>query len=251
MEQHNLLVFDIGGEYGHFRKFNTTSSPLTYPVPPRTALIGVLGAILGIEREVAPGKFRKDQASVHEVFSKEHANIAIQLLNPIKKVNMAFNLLDTGKSGSSFFNITNRTQIEFELLKDPKYRVFIQLQDNALHSRLAQSLQKRSHYFTPYLGLSQFIADISWVGATTGTVYENRNKDYIPIQSVINLTQFDKEPPLQFGDIKVTAETIPIMLNNQRIVQEYAQVLIEQQGRTVSVATPAYVETPYGNLVYL
>lgn len=251
MEQHKILVFDMGGEYGHFRKFNTTSSPLTYPIPTRPATVGILGAILGIEREIAPGNFPDGMPSVHEVFAKENASVAIQLLHPIKKVNMAFNLLDTGKSGSSFFNISNRTQIEFELLKDPKFRVFVHLQDDALHTKLAQSLQKRHHHFTPYLGLSQFTATIDWVEEIRGEPKSNANNDYIPIHSVVNTTLLHQEAPLQFGEIKVSSETMPIILNNNRIVQEYGQILIEHHGRPMPVAASSYVNTKYGNLFYL
>ncbi|RMG82383.1 MAG: CRISPR-associated protein Cas5, partial [Bacteroidetes bacterium] len=66
MKPHKLLVFDISGEYGHFRKFNTTTSPLTYSFPPLPALAGLLGAILGIERETSPGVFPKGVVPVNE-----------------------------------------------------------------------------------------------------------------------------------------------------------------------------------------
>ena len=48
MNSKELLIFDIRGEYGHFRKYNTTTSPLTYSIPTRTAIAGILGAILAI-----------------------------------------------------------------------------------------------------------------------------------------------------------------------------------------------------------
>ena len=115
MKSLRLLVFEISGEYGHFRKFNTTSSPLTYAIPTRTALIGILGAILGIEREKSSGVFPEGKKPLIEQFARTESRFAVQILNPIKKVNIGFNLLDTGKSHSSFFNIKNRTQIEFEL----------------------------------------------------------------------------------------------------------------------------------------
>ena len=45
-----VLVFDIWSEYGHFKKPYTTTSPLTFSIPSRTALTGIIGAILGIEK---------------------------------------------------------------------------------------------------------------------------------------------------------------------------------------------------------
>jgi CRISPR-associated protein Cas5h len=44
-----VLVFDIWSDYAHFRRGYTTTSPLTYPFPTRTALTGIVAAILGLE----------------------------------------------------------------------------------------------------------------------------------------------------------------------------------------------------------
>src|SRR6266487_1056681 len=136
MYSDKLLVFDITSEYGHFRKFNTTTSPLTYSIPTRPAITGILGAILGVEREISPGKFREGVIPVSEMFAKDNADIGVQLIHPVKKVNIAFNLLDTEKVASSFFNIKQRTQIEFELLKEPSFRFFISLKDEIVFDEL-------------------------------------------------------------------------------------------------------------------
>ena len=44
------LVFDIKGDYGHFKKYYTTSSPLTFSIPPRTTVSGMIGALIGRSR---------------------------------------------------------------------------------------------------------------------------------------------------------------------------------------------------------
>ena len=69
-----VLVFDIWGEYAHFRKYYTTTSPLSYSIPPRTAVTGFIGAILGLGKE----KYLKH-------FTKKQAFIAVRLLNPVKR----------------------------------------------------------------------------------------------------------------------------------------------------------------------
>ena len=45
-----VIVFDVWGDYAHFRKNYSTSSPLTYSFPPRTALSGLIGAIAGLDK---------------------------------------------------------------------------------------------------------------------------------------------------------------------------------------------------------
>ena len=91
MNYKELLIFDITGEYGHFRKYNTTTSPLTYSVPTRTAIAGMLGAILGMERETRDGRYAEDIVPVQEFFSKEKCGVAVQVISPVKKENIGFN----------------------------------------------------------------------------------------------------------------------------------------------------------------
>ncbi len=124
MSYKDLLIFDIKGEYGHFRKYNTTTSPLTYSIPTRTAIVGILGAILGMEREIRDSQYPEGAEPVQEFFSKEKAGIAVQIINPVKKENIGFNLINTKKS---FYDLTRagRTQVNFELLKFPHYRIYL------------------------------------------------------------------------------------------------------------------------------
>jgi CRISPR-associated protein Cas5h len=135
MNYKEILIFDISSEYGHFRKYNTTTSPLSYSIPTRTAIAGVLGAILGMEREVADGVYPDGAFPVQEFFSKANSDIAIQILNPVKKENVAMNLINTAGAKEHFYNLSRkngsaRTQIEFELVKNAKYRVFFALNNN-------------------------------------------------------------------------------------------------------------------------
>ena len=46
-----VAVFDLTGSMAHFRKYYTNSSSLTYGFPPRSVLMGVVAAVLGMERD--------------------------------------------------------------------------------------------------------------------------------------------------------------------------------------------------------
>lgn len=247
-----VLIFDVSGEYGHFRKYNTTTSPLTYSILTRVALGGLLGAVLGMEREKAPGIFPAHIIPVQEVFAKENASFAIQLLAPVKKVNIGFNLLDTGTSPQTFFNIEQRTQIEFELLKNPRFRVFVALEDEALFNELAEKLAKRKHHYTPYLGLSQFTATIDFVAVTPCQRVAGTGA-YVDIHTAVNLSRVTSENPVQFDrEARYSTDTMPVAMTRNRIVTEYAEILIESTGKPVKVKAAQWFEVPqYGNLLFL
>lgn len=253
MHSDKILVFDIGSEYGHFRKFNTTTSPLTYSIPTRSAIAGFLGAILGIEREISAGKFRKGVMPVAEVFAKVNADIGVQLINPVKKVNIAFNLLDTEKAASSFFNIKQRTQIEFELLKNPSFRIFINLHDEIIFTELIDRIRENRTHFTPYLGLSQFTATVEFRGVTKAKLLQGNN--FHDVVTAVNLSNTNPDAPIQFDrsiDFKYTSDTMPVQMLRDRIVTEYSEVVLETNGNTIKIkADEIYQTEGFGNILFL
>ena len=83
-----LLVFDVWGDYAHFRRFYTTTSPLTFPIPPRTAICGLIGAILGLE---------KTNNEYLKYFKLKDAFIGLRLLKPVKKTIISENFIHTKK----------------------------------------------------------------------------------------------------------------------------------------------------------
>ncbi len=244
-----LLVFDIHGDYGHFRKFNTTSSPLTYAIPTRIAIAGMLGAILGIERELSPGKFPEGVQPTQEVFANNHCGIGIQLLNPIMKTVIGFNRLMTKKS---FFEISSRTQVPYELLKYPKFRIFVHLENQALFVELTNRLKESSHHFTPYLGLSQFTGTFDYVDVVDAYP-KSGTGDYVAIDSVVSFKYLKGEQPVKLNkEGHYITETMPVSMTADRIVTEYAEVLIEAKGEILEVKTDTWLSVgANGNILFL
>ena len=245
-----LLVFDIQGDYGHFRKFNTTSSPLSYAIPSRIAIAGMLGAIMGIERELAPGKFPEGVIPTQEVFAKDRCGIGIQLLNPVMKTVIGFNLLVTKKS---FYEIDTRTQVPYELLKYPKFRIFIQHHDEALFRDLARRIREKDHHFTPYLGLSQFTGSFEYVDVVEGYLQKGNGKDYYPIDTAVNLRSLKGQSSVRLGsDGHYITETMPVLMTADRVVTEYAEVLIEARGEVLEIKADTWINADgHGNILFL
>ena len=134
------LVFDIYGDYGHFRKFYTTSSPLTFSIPPRTSVSGMIAAIIGLDKEEYP-----------KYFSKKSAQIAIGINTPINKGRISYTLIDTKKcrsnKGVTYLNeINGRTQVTFEILKKPSYRIYFCHEDENIFSKVKSYLEQSKNY---------------------------------------------------------------------------------------------------------
>jgi CRISPR-associated protein Cas5h len=68
-----LLSFEIRGRFAHFRKFYTNSSSLSYFIPPRTTIIGMLGAILQYDRD-----------SYYDIFNENDFRISVAVTSNVK-----------------------------------------------------------------------------------------------------------------------------------------------------------------------
>ncbi len=79
-----LLSFRLSGKFAHFRKFYTNSSSLSYLIPPRTAVIGMLGSVLEYPRD-----------SYYDVFGPESFKISVSVTpgTLIKKQMQSLNYL--------------------------------------------------------------------------------------------------------------------------------------------------------------
>lgn len=253
MNYKEILIFDISSEYGHFRKYNTTTSPLTYSIPTRTAIAGILGAILGMEREVSDGIFPEGTIPVQEFFSKANCDIAVQIINPVKKENIAINLINTK---TSFYDLTRagRTQIKFELVKNARYRIYFAMDGNLkVFSELSERIQQKKHHFSPYLGLAQFTATVEFVDIKHAEPIENKMNQYIEICSAVNLSLIHDEHPVEFDHSAMySANNMPIEMNKNREVQEYSEVLLEQNGLPIKAKVKNYYKVnDYGNILFL
>lgn len=229
------LVFDIKGEYGHFRKFYTTSSPLTFSIPPRTTVSGMIGALIGLEKE-----------EYIDYFSKEDAKIAIQIISPIKKSRLSINLINT-KTAKMYSKIKDRTQVTLELLKDPHFRVYFSHKDGKIYSKTKEFLEEGKNYYTLSLGLSEFIAECKYIKEMDVDSIEN--SEFVDIDTAIN---FNDGVEINFENNKeYFKDTMQNEMNNKRIVTEYAQVLLERQGLPIKSNIDYYQGSDGEKIVFL
>lgn len=223
-----VLVFDIWGNYAHFRKPYTTTSPLTYSIPSRTSLTGIIGAILGIEKE-----------KNNESLNYANCNISLRILNPIKKVLINQNLINTktAKMMARMDSKGGRTQIRFEKLKDVKYRIYVELFNNELNEKLLNNLKEHSPVFTPSFGLSEDLANFSFVDEVSYKAY----KGDIELDSVLNMENISPKNIKFEIEKEYFADTYALEMKEDREVLKYGEILIERQGKTIFVKDLEYI----------
>ncbi len=237
-----VLVFDLYGDLAHFRKYYTTTSPLTFSFPPPPTIAGILGAIYGASRD-----------DYLDIFGYENCKIALRILNPIKKVRMGINLVNT-KDNRYFLLIKKknhepRIQIFTEFVKLPKYRVYFWHQDNKILDKLITMIKSHQSFYTVSLGLSELLAVFNFIGIYEAQEIKNSKEEINTIISMSNI--LDKGIEIQ-PDRKYFKEKIPIKMTHERVVEIYDDVIFELEGKTIKALLKTFYQLENGeNITFI
>lgn len=216
------IIFEIRGQYGHFRKPYAPVSPVTYSFPPPPTVMGIIGAICGYGKNEYAEKIGWDKI-----------RIAVCLISPVKRFRTGLNLINT--KGNKYFRLvgdTPRSQIPYEFLKDPSYRIYVADAHNEAMDDLGELLKKGKTIFTPSLGLAQCLATISFCGETEANKGMSGN---LEITSVIPTDQVETINYEQ-GE-RYTRFRIPEKMKADRTVEKYGEVVVDEGARKILAET--------------
>src|SRR5208283_366261 len=153
----DVVTFSWKAKYGHFLRAEANVNGLTYPVPPRTAVLGLLAAILGIEKDGLPTNL--DGAMVAVTGHPPH-----RFWNTIKlrkdPPTPLPQRIERGRRLGSQTKPETATLVRQEWLWKPEFRILAAVPDSTLFSDLEKRIRTRQWYFTPCMGLSEFLADV-------------------------------------------------------------------------------------------
>ena len=201
-DQMEVLKFDIKGKFAHFRKFHGNNTAMSYSIPPRTTIIGILAAMLGEDKDTYYRKFKSDKL-----------RIGVQIIQDIKKSFHRVNYLKiTGRD--DFTGQKGRIQTPFELVTghDLKqdmvsYRFYLTAGENAeLYDALKNRLLSGDRTFNISLGIAGFSAFIT--NAEVAQAIEMKaNSEWVDIHSACNSEQvveidFPEDPEIKFNHIE-------------------------------------------------
>lgn len=189
------ILFEAGGRWAHFKKPDTNNTPLTHDFLTKTALLGLMGAVLGIER----GEMR-------ELFPQwsEDFLYGVQLLRTLKKESWSFTLRGLGGG---------QAPKPLEFLREPSWKVALTLKSErsrAAFETFAECLQNGRAHFTPVLGLHNCPAELTLLsrGEWRESQGEYSTHGFALRSHTIPLTMKDLE------QLRVGFERIPTYQNN-------------------------------------
>lgn len=222
------VCFKLTGDYGHYRPYYTTSSPTTYSLMPPTSIYGLIGAILGLD---------KNDNYYYKELENAKTRVGIGLLTSVKKASMSTNLVNTKNNywvPSSRNSAGPRTPTRFEYVVGQEYLVFVTMEDELLIDEFANRLANHCFAYGISLGLSNLIADAELL------CYDALQKisvnDYIEMDSAVPIDKIEKEKGIKvLPDIKYCKERYVKKFGENRIPLEYVDVLFSTNAKKISV----------------
>lgn len=152
-----IISFDIVGKQAHFRKFYSNSTALSFTIPPRTTIMGMIANMMGLERD-----------SYYQDFASDAIRISLGVKSQLKKSIYRLNYLRI-KGNNDFRGLNGRIQLPLEVISgydirkdDVIYRIYIAHHEkgrdmfNVIKARM---LTKRPIYNLS-LGAANFSASI-------------------------------------------------------------------------------------------
>ncbi len=157
-----LINFRLSSRFAHFLRAEASTSALSYPVPPRTVLLGILGAVLGLPKDEPQVVLESANIAISGRLPKTHWHRAKFRKDPPASLPC---IIKREQKADKITAPEKATLILQEWLFNPDYTVWVSI-PAPYHAKLESRLRERQWHFTPSLGLSEMIADIEYLGTS-------------------------------------------------------------------------------------
>ena len=230
--EETLIRFRLKGRFAHFLKAESGVTALTYPVPSRTVIMGLVGAVLGLEKDEPQQSLASINVTVEGTLPMTHWHKVKLRKDP---PNQLPHIINSRQQGGENPKPEKATLIRQEWLFNPEYIIGVML-PKPYQDELGRRLQNRQWHFTPCLGLSELLADLEYM--ETVTVGKLPPGDY-EIQGLIRQDQAKLDIEAMYGNnLSINMLRLPRQVTTDRVFS-HAPYLFETNGRKVKLKTDA------------
>lgn len=206
-------------------------SPQTFSIPTGTAIIGMISAIVGLDKD-----------EYWKYFPKDSYILSFGVQDVIKKVVIPINTLKTTQT-KHFFRFEDHKRTTMEFIKDSKFRIWFAWENEELFAQLFEKLKRHESYYTVSLGLAWNLANFEFVGVFEEERLDS-NGEYIDVHSIIPKRLIGEMEHLDFNNRKIFMNNIPVRMksDNSRIVEEYDEYLFDSDGQPIKAVIDGVIK---------
>lgn len=220
------LCFRFYGDMGHFRQYFTTTSPITFSLIPPTSIMGVLGAILGLDRE---------DDTYYKILLEAKTRVGAGILGLVKKKSFGINLINTK---GDFWVPTSRnssgprTPTRFEFVIKPNYLIFVTMENEELLGKLAQMVKEHRSCYSTSMGLAWLLADFQFICFEEAEIMHDI-KEHLPISSAVPISLLQQKDSIKVENgISYCKERFVKCFSADRVPQDYIDAIFPINGKT-------------------
>lgn len=223
-----ILWFRVFWKFAHFRKFYTTTSPLTFLIPPYTAIKWIIACILWLEKDT---------------YNERFSDLKIW-------VKIDSNLLNKNMFGINYLNTKTwewHIQVKMETIINPSYIIFIWNEWFTEYDKFKNYLEKNIWEYTPYLWITEFIANINFIWEIdVDKVYW----ETVVIDSIISNDYFnDWENIILEENLDIEFENIPYNMDNNRKILGLKEFLYNPKWNSIKLKKVDYYKFNNNNIL--
>lgn len=224
----DCIVFKYKGKFAHFLRAEANASAPSYPFPTRTNLLGLAGAVLGLEKDSPQVLLKDANFAVSGRALGTHWHTANFRKDPPALLPRSVKKQDKGTAKEQ-----RNTIIAQEWLFHPDFTVFARL-PQPYHDEFLDRLSNKAWHFTPCLGLSEMMADLTLVASLPLEPLEEgvHGVDTVVRKSMVTL---DMGRVLDGGAVMKSIR-IPRDLTDQRLFS-HETYIYEVNGKKLPVKT--------------
>lgn len=214
----------ISGNWAHFKKPETNNNPLTHDFITKTALVGLIGSVLGKTRD-----------EMRPLFPKlcEDLLYGVEVLKAVKKESWGFTLRKA-------VNIMEKAPKQMEFLKNPKYLVTLALKSersDQLFEEFKRAVKQGEAHYTPVLGLHNCPANLRFTSEGIISAPKERtfkSKGFVSEKHKINIQETKH--------LRVGLDRIPTYQNDDfwNPPERYVKVIYPSGGDNITVEGECY-----------
>ncbi|MCP2239496.1 CRISPR-associated protein Cas5 [Thermoanaerobacterium thermosaccharolyticum] len=249
-----VVSFSVNGKMAHFRKVHSNASVLSYFLPPRTTISGIVAGLLGMERD-----------TYYETFSIDNCKIAVACQMPIKKCMQKLNHLMIKSKNDLNGSAENHSQAATELVIPlnirtgyVSYQIWIHHSDNNIMEKLEWIVNDMPMYYTQGISVALGTAfNLGWIEKKG--VYEAEEvykSDVVDMYSAIPMEYIDDIKLQNMTDrwYRLIKEEVPLEFTKGRKITERGlkNILINIEGSPIKVTAKQYVKLDNGlNIMWM
>ena len=239
-----LINFKLSGRFAHFLRAEASASALSYPLPPRTVILGIIGSILGLPKDEPQVLLEPANIAISGRLPKTHWHRAKFRKDPPDSLPY---IIKKSQKPEKITKPEKATLILQEWLFNPVYTIWVSA-PNPYHEELEDRLKKRQLHFTPSLGLSEMLADIEYLGSSECF---SLPEDTYDVQSVIqqNSNSLDIKEVFQ-RELSIHLLQMPVKVTQDRIFS-HCTYIAERNAQPIPVTTKLAYKTNNNILMFL